>query len=144
MTACPAVEILLVEDDEGDAKLILHALKKANVSNLLHHVTDGAQALEFIDASRSEAADRRPRLILLDLKLPKVSGLEVLARLKGDARTKDIPVVVLTSSDQDGDVGECYKQGVNSYIVKPIDFERFAEAVAKVGLYWLLLNRAPR
>lgn len=147
MSEDEAVEILLVEDDEGDAKLTRRGLEKANLANALVHVTDGAAALEFIfGAARSADAGvaHRPRLVLLDLKLPKVNGLEVLAAMKADPRTKTIPVVVMTSSDQDRDLAECYKRGANSFVVKPIDFDRFADTVAKLGYYWLMVNRGPR
>lgn len=142
-----AVEILLVEDDEGDAKLTRRGLEKVNLANALVHVTDGAAALEFIFGAALSAdagVAHRPRLVLLDLKLPKVNGLEVLAAMKADPRTKTIPVVVMTSSDQDRDLAECYKRGANSFVVKPIDFDRFADTVAKLGYYWLMVNRGPR
>ncbi len=140
------VEILLVEDNPTDAELTLRALKKNNLANKVHVVTDGAEALEFIFASgayESRDINHRPRVILLDLKLPKVDGLEVLRRIKSDERTKNIPVVVLTSSKEEKDRVESYKLGVNSYIAKPVDFNRFTKAVQKLGLYWLLLNELP-
>lgn len=141
------VEILLVEDNPNDADLSLYALKKYNVANQVHHARDGAEALEFLFCT-GPYANRKiedvPKVILLDLKLPKVDGLEVLRRIKADERTRRIPVVVLTSSREDRDVVESYQYGVNSYIVKPIDFEQFTEAVRKLGLYWLLLNEVPR
>lgn len=141
-----AVEILLVEDNPRDEEMTLRALRKHNLTNKVHVVRDGEQALEFI-FSTGAYADRStmssPKLILLDLKLPKVDGQEVLRRIKSDKRTKAIPVVVLTSSREDQDIVESYKLGVNSYIVKPVDFDKFLDAVGKLGLYWLLLNELP-
>jgi two-component system, response regulator len=141
------VEILLVEDNPNDADLSLYALKKYNVANQIHHARDGAEALDFLFCT-GQYSNRKvedvPKVILLDLKLPKVDGLEVLRRIKTDERTRRIPVVVLTSSREDRDVVESYQYGVNSYIVKPIDFEQFTEAVRKLGMYWLLLNEVPR
>ena len=142
-----AIELLLVEDNPQDLELALRALRKANFSNRIHVSRDGAEALEFIFCEGAHAARRitdTPKVILLDLKLPKVDGLEVLKRLKGDVRTKTIPVVVLTSSKEQSDVVESYGLGVNSYIVKPVNFEQFAEAVHKLGFYWLLLNQPPK
>jgi CheY-like chemotaxis protein len=141
------VELLLVEDNPQDLELALRALRKANLANNIHVARDGADALEFIFCEGPYATRNimdGPKLILLDLKLPKIDGLEVLKRIKGDARTKTIPIVVLTSSKEQNDVVESYELGVNSYIVKPVNFERFAEAVRGVGLYWLLLNQAPK
>jgi len=140
------VEILLVEDNPTDAELTLRALKKNNLANKVHVVTDGAEALEFIFATGAyEGRDinHRPRVILLDLKLPKVDGLEVLRKIKSDERTTNIPVVVLTSSKEEKDRVESYKLGVNSYIAKPVDFNQFTKAVQELGLYWLLLNELP-
>lgn len=139
------VEILLVEDNPNDAELSLYALKKYNIANRVYHARDGAEALEYLFrtgpfAGRSELP---PRVIMLDLKLPKVDGLEVLRRIKAEKGTRSIPVVVLTSSREERDVIESYNLGVNSYIVKPIDFEQFTEAVRNLGLYWLLLNEVP-
>jgi two-component system response regulator len=142
-----AVELLLVEDNPQDLELALRALRKANLSNRIHVARDGAEALEFIFCEGPHAARRitdSPKVILLDLKLPKVDGLEVLKRIKGDPRTKMIPVVVLTSSKEQSDVVESYQLGVNSYIVKPVNFEQFTEAVHDLGLYWLLLNQPPK
>jgi CheY-like chemotaxis protein len=141
------VEILIVEDSPQDLELALRALKKANVSNRIQVVRDGAEALEFIFGEGAHAGrkiENGPKVVLLDLKLPKVDGLEVLQRLKSDPRTKTIPVVVLTSSKEQSDVVESYKLGVNSYIVKPVNFESFMEAVQKLGMYWLLLNEPPK
>ena len=140
------VEILLVEDNPTDVELTLRALKKNNLANKVRVVTDGAEALEFIFASgayESRDINHRPRVILLDLKLPKVDGLEVLRKIKSDERTKNIPVVVLTSSKEEKDRVESYKLGVNSYIAKPVDFNQFTKAVQELGLYWLLLNELP-
>ena len=140
------VEILLVEDNPTDVELTLRALKKNKLANKVHVVTDGEQALEFIFATGSyEGRDinHKPRVILLDLKLPKVDGLEVLRKIKLDERTKNIPVVVLTSSKEERDRIESYRLGVNSYIAKPVDFSQFTEAVSELGLYWLLLNELP-
>ena len=140
------VEILLVEDNPTDVELTLRALKKNNLANRVQVVTDGAEALEFIFASgayKGRDINHRPRVVLLDLKLPKVDGLEVLKKIKSDKRTRDIPVVVLTSSKEEKDRVESYRLGVNSYIAKPVDFNQFTEAVRKLGLYWLLLNELP-
>ncbi len=140
-------EILLVEDNPNDAELTLRALKKAHVANEVHVVRDGAEALEFLfgeGTHAGRAGKALPRVVLLDLKLPKVDGLEVLRRVKGDARTKPIPVVVLTSSREESDLVESYHLGANSYIVKPVDSEKFFEAVHQIGLYWLLLNEPSR
>ncbi len=141
-----SVEILLVEDNPNDVELTLHAFKTNKLSNDIQVVRDGAEALEYIFCE-GEFADRKidhtPRLILLDLKLPKVDGLEVLRRIRSDERTKSIPVVVLTSSNEEQDIMESYKLGVNSYIRKPVDFEQFSEVVKKLEYYWLLLNIGP-
>lgn len=141
------VEILLVEDNPQDLELALRALKKANFANRIQVARDGEEALEFIFCEGA-FSDRKiedvPKVIMLDLKLPKVDGLEVLQRLKEDARTRSIPVVVLTSSREQRDVVESYRLGVNSYIVKPVNFEGFASAVRDLGMYWLLLNQHPR
>ena len=141
------VEILLVEDNPNDVELTLHALKEHHLGNRIEVVRDGAEALEFIfnaGAYAHRPQDQHPKVILLDLKLPKVDGLEVLKRLKSDTRTRTIPVVILTSSREERDIVESYKLGVNSYIVKPVDFEQFTEAVRNLGLYWLLLNQSPK
>ena len=139
-----SIEILLVEDNPRDVEMTVRALKKQNLANKLHVVKDGAEALDFI-YTRGSYADRDPnhvpKVILLDLKLPKVSGLEVLRTIKEDEQTKTIPVVVLTSSQEEKDMVESYRLGVNSYIVKPVDFDKFVEAVSEIGLYWLLINK---
>jgi two-component system, response regulator len=140
------VEILLVEDNPFDAELTLRALKKHNLANQIVHVKDGAEALDFIFATGAYShrkIENVPRVVLLDLKLPKVDGIEVLRAMKSDERTKQIPIVVLTSSAEDRDRVETYKLGVNSYIVKPVEFENFIKAVSEVGFYWLLLNKPP-
>ena len=138
------VEILLVEDNSSDQELTLKALQKYNLSNSIFVVEDGAEALDFVFAE-GEYSTRNmtllPKLILLDLKLPKVSGLEVLKKIKSDIRTQKIPVVILTSSKEEKDIIESYKYGVNSYIVKPVDFNKFIESIREIGFYWLLLNQ---
>lgn len=143
MTEASIVEILIVEDSDEDLELSLRALRKAKLSNRIQICRDGEEALQFIFCE-GPYADRKmangPKMILLDLKLPKVDGLEVLQRLKGDARTRTIPVVVLTSSKEQNDVVDSYNLGVNSYIVKPVDFEQFSDAVQALGMYWLVLN----
>ena len=141
-----AVEILLVEDNPQDLELALRALKKANLANRIHVARDGAEALDYIfcqGAYAERQIEDAPRVILLDLKLPKVDGLEVLERVKGDARTRRIPVVVLTTSKEQRDVVESYRLGVNSYIVKPVNFDQFVTAVQELGMYWLVLNQMP-
>jgi len=132
------IEVLLVEDNPSDVELTLRALQKRNLANRVVVARDGVEALQLL-----ERAEQPPKVVLLDLKLPKLNGLEVLRRMKSDDRTRRIPVVVLTSSHEEPDVEESYRLGVNSYIVKPVDFESFASAVAEVGLYWLLLNHPP-
>ena len=132
------IELLLVEDNPSDEELTLHVLRKHNLANRIRVVRDGAEALDYLFGS---AAEQYLKLVLLDLKLPKVNGIEVLGRLKADPRTKRIPVVVLTSSREDRDLLACYELGVNSYIVKPVDFAQFTESVRQLGLYWLLLNQ---
>jgi two-component system, response regulator len=142
-----SVEILLVEDNPEDLELTLRALRKANVSNRIQIARDGAEALDFLfceGAHASRKIEDTPKVILLDLKLPKVDGLEVLKRAKSDPRTRTIPVVVLTSSKEQNDVVRSYHLGVNSYIVKPVNFEGFAAAVQQLGMYWLLLNQPPK
>ena len=140
------LELLVVEDNDQDLELALRALKKAGISNRIEVARDGVEALDCIlneNSQQNPAIHNKPRLVLLDLKLPKISGLEVLERIKSDPRTRQIPVVVLTSSNQDRDIERCYELGANSYIVKPVDFERFAAAVRELGMYWLLLNQTP-
>jgi len=140
------VEILIVEDNPNDAEMALRALKKNNLTNNVLVVIDGEEALDFI-FHKNKFVNRdgfnQPKIILLDLKLPKVDGLEVLKELKNNEETKMIPVIVLTSSKEESDILESYKLGVNSYIVKPVDFDKFVEAVRQLGLYWLLLNESP-
>jgi two-component system response regulator len=141
------IEILLVEDNPTDIELTLRALKKRNLANKVHVVKDGAEALEFIFGTGTYAErdiNHIPKVILLDLKLPKVDGLEVLRKVKSDERTKVIPVVVLTSSKEERDMVESYKLGANSYITKPVDFDKFAQTVSEMGFYWLLVNQPPR
>jgi len=141
-----AVEILLVEDNPNDAEMAMRALRKNNLANNVAHVTDGEEALDFIYARGSYSGrniENRPKVVLLDLKLPKVDGLEVLKILKSDPGTKIIPVIVLTSSNEESDIIESYTLGVNSYIVKPVDFDKFVEAIKGLGFYWLLLNKSP-
>jgi len=145
MLISPQQDILLVEDNPEDVELTLRALKKNNVTNRVQVVTDGAEALEYIfgtDRYQDRPTAQAPKVILLDLKLPLVSGIEVLRRCKLDERTRRIPIVVLTSSREEPDIQMCYNLGVNSYIVKPVDFQQFAEAVRQTGLYWLLLNES--
>lgn len=142
MTVQP-VDILLVEDNPDDAQLTLHVFRKYNLSNRLQVVEDGAEALDFLFHTGPYVDRETPRVILLDLKLPKVSGLEVLRQIRSDPRTCKIPVVVLTSSREDVDIEKCYELGVNSYVVKPVDFAQFSESVRQLGLYWLVLNQSP-
>lgn len=141
------VEVLLVEDNASDAEMTIRALKKNNLANRLLHLKDGAQALDFIFAE-GEYADRQikhtPKVILLDLKMPKVNGKEVLQKIKSDARTRKIPVVVLTSSREDPDIKDCYDLGVNGYVVKPVEFDEFHKAISDLGLYWLIVNEPPQ
>lgn len=142
-----AVEILLIEDDMNDAELTIRALKKNNLANKLVHLEDGQEALDFIFAE-GKYADRQiadtPKIILLDLKIPKINGIQVLQRIKSDERTKIIPVIMLTSSREDPDIKECYRLGVNSYVVKPVQFENFHHVVSELGLYWMLINQPPQ
>ena len=142
-----AVEILLVEDTPADAELTIRALEKHKLGNNVVWVKDGAEALDFLfstGAYTDRDVARPPKVVLLDLRLPRVSGIEVLRRIKGDERTRMIPVVALTSSKEDVDVEECYRLGVNSYIAKPVSFDDFVKVVGELGLYWLLMNRSPR
>ena len=140
-----SVEILMVEDNPNDELLALHAFKKHNLANKVHVVRDGAEALEFIFCTGAYAQRRfeNPRVILLDKKLPLVDGMEVLRQIRADPRTCLVPVVMLTSSAEDRDVIESYQLGVNSYIVKPVDFEQFTETARQLGYYWLLINKQP-
>jgi two-component system response regulator len=140
------LEILLVEDHPDDVELTVMTLKEHNLADHVKVVRDGAEALDFIfglEAYADRDTEGRPRLILLDLKLPKVNGLEVLRQLKSDPRTRMIPVVMLTSSREEKDIVESYQLGANSYIVKPVDFEQFIKVVRQLGLYWLLYNQPP-
>jgi two-component system, response regulator len=147
MSQVTAAEILVVEDSPEDLELTLRAFERAKLTNRIHIARDGQEALDYIFGEGAHAGrriDEAPSVILLDLKLPKIDGLQVLRRIKSDSRTKVIPIVVLTSSAEQKDVVESYKLGVNSYIVKPVNFERFAAAVQDLGMYWLLLNQPPR
>ncbi|MCG8556597.1 MAG: response regulator [Proteobacteria bacterium] len=136
------VQILLVEDNPEDAELTIRALTKQRLAGSLRHVEDGAEALDFFFGEN--AAGQHPRTVLLDLKLPKVDGLEVLRRLRGEACTKDIPIVILTSSSEDKDLEAAYALGANSYVVKPVGFREFTDVVARLGAYWVRLNQSPR
>jgi len=146
MTGIQPVDILYVEDNPHDIELTTRALKQHKLTNNLFVARDGAEALEFVFA-KGKFEERKnsshPKVILLDLKLPKVDGMEVLRTIKNDDRTNAIPVVILTSSQEERDIVESYRLGVNSYIVKPVDFDKFVTAVSEVGLYWLLLNKPP-
>lgn len=139
------IEILLVEDNPHEAELALRSLKKHNFGNKVHHIDDGADALDFIFERGQYAGTStgKPKLILLDIKLPRVDGIEILRQIKANERTRSIPVVILTSSKENSDVRSCYELGVNSYIVKPVEFESFSKAVAELGMYWMLLNTPP-
>lgn len=140
------VEILLVEDNQHDAEMTMRALKKSNFLNRLHWVRDGVEALEFIHCTGAYAErdpQQFPKLVLLDLKMPRVDGFDVLRELKSDDRTRSIPIVAMTSSNQDRDVAESYRLGVNGYVTKPVQFADFMEAVAKIGMYWLMVNQVP-
>jgi two-component system response regulator len=139
MAVVEGVEILLVEDSDDDAELTIRAIKNNRIANRIELVRDGVEALAYLEGDRP-----LPRLILLDLKLPKMNGLEVLRRIRSNPRTRLLPVVVLTSSREEPDIAAAYDLGVNSYIVKPVEFEGFVKAVTDAGLYWLLLNEAPR
>ncbi len=141
------IEILLVEDSLEDATLVIRSLKKSNLGNSIKHLGDGAEALEFIFAQgkyTSRRVEDKPKLILLDLKMPKVNGLEVLEAIKTDERTRSIPVVIMTSSREDRDLTESYKLGANGFVVKPVSFDNFAKAVADLGMYWIMVNQTPR
>jgi two-component system, response regulator len=137
------IEILLVEDNPDDAQLSMMALEESHIVNSIVHLKDGAEALDYIfhqGPFANKPIDTNPKVILLDLKMPKVNGLEVLRKIKSDEVTKKIPVVVFTSSNEDPDVKECYSLGVNSYVVKPLNFEQFKKAINEIGLYWAVLN----
>ncbi|PYS41390.1 MAG: two-component system response regulator [Acidobacteria bacterium] len=138
MSEPETVEILLVEDNPNDAELTQRALKKTNLDVGLATVRDGAEALEYLFSNRP-----KPKVIFLDLKLPKIDGIEVLRRVRADDRLRSVPVVVLTSSQEERDISQCYKLGVNSYIVKPVEFEKFYKAVGDLATYWLVLNKSP-
>jgi two-component system response regulator len=142
-----SVEILLVEDNITDAELTIRALKKHNMANNLVHVRNGEEALDFIFGTGAykdnRDATRPPKVVLLDIQMPKVNGIEVLEKIKSDPRTKATPVVILTSSKENPDIQKCYALGANSYIVKPVNFESFAQSIKDLGLYWLLLNQPP-
>jgi two-component system, response regulator len=140
------VEVLLVEDNLSDAEMTIRALKKNNLANKLLHVKDGAEALDFLFCEGKYSGrlmEQTPKVILLDLKMPKVNGKEVLQKIKVDNRTRKIPVVVLTSSKEDPDIRECYNLGVNGYVVKPVEFDEFHKAISDLGLYWLIVNEPP-
>jgi two-component system, response regulator len=145
MSELEPVEILLVEDSHTDAEMTIRALKKQGLANCVTWVKDGAEALDFVFRQGAYAArpEAQPKLVLLDLKMPKVDGIEVLRRLKQDARTAFIPVVMLTSSAEDSDMVKSYQLGVNSYLVKPVEFDRFIEEISKAGCYWAIMNRVP-
>ena len=146
MSDASSKDILVVEDNADDREMTMRALRKANMAHRVHIARDGAEAVAFIfgeDAHDARLKQDGPKLILLDVKLPKIDGMEVLARVKGDPRTKMIPVVMLTSSKQPRDLEESYRLGANSYIVKPMNFDSFASAVVELGMYWLLLNQPP-
>jgi two-component system response regulator len=140
-----AVEILLVEDSDADAELVLRALRKGGVVNKVMRLRDGAEALDFVfrEGVFNQRSGGQPRLVLLDLKMPKLGGIDVLRRLKTDERTRMIPVVVLTSSAEEQDVAESYRLGVNSYLVKPVEFTAFTSVITKAGLYWAVMNHSP-
>jgi two-component system, response regulator len=147
MTNNNDIQILLVEDNKSDAMLTIRALKKHNLANNLIHLMDGAQALDFIFAKgeyMNRDCENKPKVIFLDLKMPKVSGLEVLRIIKNDESTKLIPVVMMTSSKEEKDVIESHKLGVNSYVVKPVGFDNFSKTIADLGFYWLVVNNAPQ
>lgn len=144
MSAAQEFELVLVEDNPQDAELTMRALTKHHLVNRVTHLKDGAEALEYFFPSSGAVPAARPRLVLLDLKLPKVDGIEVLRRLKGADTTRTIPVVILTSSQEERDIVESYRLGVNAYVVKPVTFDGVVKAVTDLGAFWLLLNQAPR
>jgi two-component system response regulator len=138
------IEILLVEDSASDAEMTIKALQENNLANKLLHLKDGAAALDFIFAEGAYVGrnvEDRPRVILLDLKMPKVNGIEVLARIRSDERTKTVPVVMLTSSKEDPDIKKCYDLGANGYVIKPVEFEEFQKAISNLGLFWMIVNQ---
>jgi len=140
----PEVDILLVEDNASDAEMTINALKKNGLANKLLHVKDGAAALDFIFAEGAFTGRNiayKPKVILLDLKMPKLNGIEVLQRIRADEQAKSIPVVILTSSAEDPDIKTCYGLGANSYVVKPVEFDEFQKAVTELGLYWMIVNQ---
>jgi two-component system response regulator len=145
MSAYEQVEILLVEDSPADAEMTMRTLKKRGIANRIEWVRDGVEAIEFLfrEGKFAQRGDTYPRMVLLDLKMPRMDGLQVLEKLKRDERTKAIPVVMMTSSREEGDLLASYQLGVNSYIVKPVDFGEFAEKVSEVGMYWMLSNQTP-
>ncbi len=145
MMASRENEILLVEDDPNDAELIMRAFRKGKLGTCVVHLRDGAEAIDYVADARLGLGDAHlPKVIVLDLKLPKLNGLEVLQRLKSDALTKDVPVVILTSSQEESDIAQAYALGVNSYVTKPIEFDAFSKTVMDMGSYWLRLNRTKR
>jgi Response regulators consisting of a CheY-like receiver domain and a winged-helix DNA-binding domain len=139
------VEILLVEDSTADAEMTMRTLKRRGIANYVQWVRDGVEALDYLfcTGEHSHRANGHPKLVLLDLKMPRMDGLQVLERMKADARTRSIPVVMMTSSREEGDLIASYRLGVNSFVVKPVDFGEFAETVAQVGMYWMIANEAP-
>ena len=146
MITAEDVDVLLVEDNPADEELTLRALRSIKLANRVLVARDGAEALDYLFGRGIHAGretGHRPKVVLLDLKLPKLGGIEVLEKIRGDERTRTMPVVVLTSSREEPDIRRCYDLGVNSYLVKPVEFEAFVKAVAEVGLYWLLLNQPP-
>jgi len=141
------IDILLVEDNISDAEMTVHALSQNNLANKLLHLKNGADALDYIFAEGDysyRSIGVKPKVILLDLKMPKVNGIEVLQRIRADERTKTIPVVILTSSKEDPDIQKCYDLGVNSYVVKPVEFDDFQKAISGLGLYWMIINQKPQ
>src|SRR5581483_3862016 len=146
MTANSSVDILLVEDNPDDLELTLHALRREHLANNIFTVRDGEEAIDFLFCSgnfKDRSFDHPPRVVLLDLKLPKLNGLEVLKRLKDDPRTRSVPVVILTSSKEESDLVASYNLGANSYVQKPVDFDRFRDIVKNTGLYWMVTNQRP-
>ena len=143
---CRRIQVVLVEDNETDAELCIRALRKKNLANDLVWLKDGAEALDFL-YSRGEYSGRdtadKPNLILLDLRMPRVDGIEVLQELKSDEQMRTVPVIILTSSTENPDMEKCYQLGANSFVSKPVEFEAFAEAAVKIGMYWLLINQQP-